>query len=393
MRRAAFGLVGALAVSACATVSDEATTVTLTVVGPPIAASETIRPHFYAMPELPEGMTSGGGILEQHWSMWGREDRSAAFESADEYRATQCAPTSPPVAGREQVLDAIVERARDTRVVIVNESHYVTLHRDFTRRLIERLRPLGYTVFAAETFSNLDGEPDPAVVHADLPYPHITTGYYSAEPTFGRLVRRAQELGYRLGVYEQVHDPEDARDDDINARIVKRETAQAAHLAEILETMGPEERLVVHVGYAHARESISIDSKGIEHAWMAARLKRATGIDPLTVSQFECRGGGAETQITQSRDYYGDWFDISVDHPLTTFRHGRAAWRFDDGYRAVAIPREYAATGDPLVIEAFAEGEPFDAVPIDRVYVEPGEDVRLALPPGRYTVRAVRLSE
>jgi len=48
-------------------------------------------------------------------------------------------------------------------------------------------------------------------------------------------------------------------------------------------------------------------------------------------------------------------------------------------------------TDEPLVIEAFAWGEPFDAVPVDRVFVEPNEATTLLLPPGRYRVRAVRL--
>lgn len=390
MIRAAPACAALLALAGCSTVPGNEPKVELTVAGPPIASSETAKPYLYAPPEIPEGM-SGGGALEQHWSMLGREDMAAAQPDADEYLPSDCAASDPAIAGTDAVLDEIVRRARDTRVTIVNESHYVTRHRDFSRRLIERLRPLGYTVFAAETFMNVDGEPDPALVNRPLPYPHIESGHYSSEPVFGQLVRRAKELGYRFGVYEQVFDPA-TRNDPVDEQIARREEAQAAHLAAILAEMGEDEKLVVHVGYSHARESIFRNAEGVETAWMAARLRRMTGIDPLTVSQFDCRGGSEATMLSQSRDYYADWFDMSVDHPLDGFRFGRAAWRFDEA-QAVAIPAALRPGSEPLVIEAFRAGEPFEAVPEDRVYVEPGEDVRLALRPGRYTVRAVRLAE
>ena len=83
-------------------------------------------------------------------------------------------------------------------------------------------------------------------------------------------------------------------------------------------------------------------------------------------------------------------FDLLIDHPVHGFRHGRSDWRFQDWAQAVDIPEPYANVSEPLILEAFVDGEPFDAVPVDRVWVEPGEDIKLALKPGRYTVRAVR---
>ena len=377
----------AVALAGCTTTAPPPQ-VELMIAGPPIAASETVHPFLYERPVLAEGEFSGG-IVEQGWAMLGREDR-AAVEGADEYAATVCPAPEGSVAGLEAVLDAIAERAAQTRVLIVNESHYLTAHREFSRRLARRLRIAGYTVFAAETFRNRNDGPDPVETHADFDYPHTEEGWYGREPVFGQLLRQAKTSGYRLTAYEQVYDPDAERGDDLAANIASREQAQAEHLAAILETMPRHEKLFVHVGYSHADEHDG-ENAGRD-VWMAARLKRLTGVDPLTIGQTECRGGADVVRLLPMPRDGSAPFDYALDHPVDGFRHGRAAWRFAEAL-AVPIPEPFAAAGEPLVIEAFREGEPFDAVPKDRVYVEPGEDVRLALAPRRYTVRAVRLSE
>ncbi|MEB3416485.1 hypothetical protein VCJ71_10440 [Alteriqipengyuania sp. WL0013] len=380
--------VAALALAGCVSAPDRPA-VELMVAGPPVAAADTATPMIYEVPALTEGEVSGG-MIEQGWSLLGREDRAASVSGGNEYNPAACAAKGETVSGTDAILDALVSEAAGARVVIINESHHVTRHRDFSRRLVERLRPLGYTVFAAETFANRDDGPDPVDDHAMLTYPHMRDGWYSGEPVFGRLVRTARQSGYRLAAYEQVHDPDAPRDEDWRVRVAAREQAQADNLGAILSAMGPDEKLVVHVGYSHADEREIED----EHSaiWMAARLRRLTGIDPLTIGQTICRGGSEEVRLLPMPDDGSAPFDFAIDHPLDGFRYGRAAWRFD-GKQAVGIPQPFAGSAAPLVVEAFREGEPFDAVPEDRVYFEPGEDVRLALPPGRYVVRAVRLPE
>ena len=361
--------------------------VELTVAGPPVAATDTAVPFLYEVPVLADGDVSGGR-LEQGWSMLGREDRAAAAPGEDEYKAKACPAPAGAVRGMEPVLEEIAAQAAAYRVLIINESHYVTRHRDFSRRLIERLRPLGYTVFAAETFLNVGDGPDPVDAHADLTYPHTQDGWYSKEPVFGQFVRSARNAGSLLAAYEQVHEPGTSDEGDWRARIASRETAQARNLAGVLDTMAPDEKLVVHVGYSHADERMVEDED--RSIWMAARLRRLTGIDPLTFGQIICRGGADEVRLLPMPSDGTAPFDFAIDHPLDGFRFGRASSRLD-GMHVVPIPQPLRPTTEALVIEAFRAGEPFDAVPQDRVYVEPGEDVRLALPPGRYTVRAVRL--
>lgn len=375
--------------AACSTVRD-GNDVVLDVAGEPIAASATGKPYLYTLETLPEGEPSYGRI-EQQWSMLGREDKAAAVTGSSEYAALDCPLPPGSAVGLDAILDTIAAEARATRIVIVNESHTVTRHRDFTRRLIERLRHDGFTTFAAETFSNTDDGTNPVNAEPSVPWPRLAEGYYSSEPVYGRLLRAAKAAGYRLAAYEQVHNPDAMADRSSAERIAAREEAQAQTLAQLVSEMSTDEKLIVHVGYSHADESLSDDPEA--SIWMAARLKRLTGIDPLTIDQTNCRGGSDTVRLLEMPHDEGVPFDFSVDHPLDTFAFGRPEWRFEDGFKPVVIPDAYREFPGPLVIEAFRVGEPFDATPEDRVYVEPGEDVRLSLRPGRYTVRAVRLGE
>ena len=321
--------------------------------------------------------------------MLGREDR-AALTGFWEYRAKACIPARPAVSGMDDAIAEIVRQAADTRVVIVNESHTVTRHRDTVARLLSALRPLGFTVYAAETFSNSEDEVDPIDAHPELRWAAAKDGYYSREPAFGRTIGLARSLGCRLVAYEETESQSAGRDADMTESIRARETAQAANLAQILATMAPEEKLIVHVGYSHASEVPLPNGDGSENLWMAARLKALTGIDPLTVSQTLCRSDGGLPFLAElPQDEPAGLVDLVLSQPVARFERGRPMWRREVGDAEVNLPPELRNRAGPLIVEAFRAGDPFSAVPMDRVYLEPGEDIPLLLPPGDYTVRAI----
>ena len=364
--------------------------VELVVAGPPISAEATGQAFVY---EDPHQIDPKREPLSQAYSMLGREDLAA--QSDNEYAPSPCALDAQTVTSEAEVIARIVDEALRHRVVIINESHTVTQHRDFSRKVIAALRPLGFTVLAAETFANnVEAGQDPVDLHAGLPYLTQNLGWYSREPVFGAMLREAKRLGYRFAAYEQVYDPDRVRpadDGDWRIDIRDRETEQAQNLAAILNAMAPEEKLIVHVGYSHAREAAVVDEDGWDDAWMAARLKRDHGIDPLTIAQTICRGSGDSLRLAAAPPSKVGFFDLLIDHPIAPFVHGRPAWRFAQGEQPVPVPPDLRPTEESWVIEVFPEGEPFDAVPVDRILVAPGEDVRLALKPGRYVARAVRL--
>jgi hypothetical protein len=382
----------ALVLHGCATSDRSVKTVQIDVAGPPIEASETGQAFLYDVPTANNGEFDGGRS-SQHWSMLGREDRSAAGNEA-EYKPRACAAEQGSRPGLANVIDAIAKRAASHKVVIINESHTVTRHRETTRQLLPKLRSLGFTVFAAETFTN-GPEPRPPIDdHANVSWVHRNDGYYSREPVFGRLIRDAKGLGYRLAAYEHFDKPDEPTPTSDEESIRRREAGQAENLAKIISSMGPDERLLVHVGYSHAKEASQEWSEGNEILWMAGELKNLTGIDPLTVVQTECRSDGGEPFLAISPDQAdSDWYDMIVSHPVDVFADNRPVWRRAGGDIEVSIPDGLRLTKEPLIIEAFMVGDPFDAVPIDRIYVEPDENLPLLLPPGRYVARAVKIGK
>lgn len=81
-----------------------------------------------------------GGTLDSAAIEPGPFSRALNVESADRYR-------------RAEVRDAvreIVARARNTRIVILNEAHHSPRDRAFGLEVARALRPLGYNMLAAE---------------------------------------------------------------------------------------------------------------------------------------------------------------------------------------------------------------------------------------------------
>lgn len=321
-------------------------------------------------------------------SMFGREDLIAG--SSDDYKSTGCTPLPSGMSA----IDEIVHRARQTSIVVINESHERSQHRGFAADVAQRLRPLGYDTLALETLSNppadLPAQYLPRfITQPDLPYLEDNDGQYLSEAGYGRLGRQAKALGYRLLRYEDNTHNEQARPVSPDQQIAFREEAQASNLTSFLKTR-PTAKLLVYVGFSHAAEVQRADGR----MWMAARLKEKTGIDPLTISQTTCRGGSGAVHLSVlPSDQPAGTFDLVVDHPRERFVRGRPAWRQEKGDQIVDIPRAMRPTEGWRVIEARPVGEAVTSVPVDRVAIRPGEDVALMLPRGRYSLRVIDVRE
>ena len=301
---------------------------------------------------------------------------------------------------------AIVERARDTRVVIVNETHDNPRDRAFILAVAEALRPLGYSVYSAETLAN---QP-PAFAAAEMErltregYARRSSGGYTIDPMFAHLVRGVVALGYRPLGHEATITPEFVATPR-EEQVALREQAQAENLASALAAAAPEEKFLVHVGYSHAAEQPLGPTR---QEWMALRLKRLTGIDPLTVDQtWLTEFGGLRALHAALAPRVGEapkvflkdgqsvqrpaqqWlpagtFDLEVVHPPIRTVGGRPDWLRSTGRRAVAIPAELLPREGRRLVQAFAAGEADDAVPLDQAIVTAGEEppVIYVLPEG-----------
>ncbi len=315
-------------------------------------------------------------------------------------------PVVPDGLEAQPAIQEIVRAATGRRVVMLNEAHHVGMHREFARRMLRPLRDAGFTHLACEAFANSKDEG--FAVNAELlGYATLDTGHYISDPFFAELVREAVELGFELVAYETL-DRRPPGEESPAASINRRETSQSEQLAAVL-TADPDARVFVYCGYSHLTES-PIDFDGVQVRWLAARLREATGIDPLTVSQtsYYPRSTGAKDKAGivgyQSgdafvlRDKDGLWsakpeeYDIELLHPNTAPVAGRPGWVFRASDREqVVIDLTASEIRENAVIVVTRAGEAMDAIPSDVVVVQPNQrNASVSLRTGEYRIWLVR---
>lgn len=272
-------------------------------------------------------------------------------------------------------IEAIAELARGHRAVLFNEAHHLPLTRTLTIELLAKLRAEGFDTFAAETLYASDTK------LATRGYPVQDSGFYTNEPLCAEMVRTALRLGYRVVAYES----DDGSSGDA------RESAQARNLYERVFKRDPNARLVVDAGYAHIQES----GKYLGGASMAQHLRKLSGIDPLTVEQTMLiphpdpahdhpwyTAVVQQLKPTQPLVFIGrdgapwalrEGYDVSVFFPPEILRRGRPTWLALGGLRQpYLVSGETACRGQyPCLVEARYAGEGDDAIPADRLALDP----------------------
>ena len=296
-------------------------------------------------------------------------------------------PDLPDSCRTSAALPALLESAASHRICLINEAHHLPHHRAFTRRLLSGLFERGYRHLALEaiTFYSLF---DSLANTVELP---LATGYYFREPEMAELAREAQRIGYRIFGY----------DDRSGGPQPAREIAGANHIARVARTH-PNDKVLVHCGYAHARE-------GVYSPWgkaLAQFLADSLGTDPLTVSQTAY----ATAEITEARvvnnqncrpaSDTSSQFDFYVLHPNLTTGDNRPDYKWVASQRvprSVDLPKQLRERGGtvwvfrgdirPLLRDSTRTfGLP---APLDVLTVNTGaEKVRVAGPQGRGTVIA-----
>jgi hypothetical protein len=306
-------------------------------------------------------------------------------------------------AAARDAIAAIVAASHGRRVVMLNESHSASRHRLFLARVARALRPEGFDILAAETFTNAEAS-TVSGMKAGKPFTP-SEGYYTCDPIFAEAAREALGLGYRLGAYEQRPDQFDRALKGAEA-IARRETSQAANLAALLDA-NPGSRVLVHVGFSHLRKTP--DWAG--NLWLAARFKENTGIDPLSVSQAYSGSfapHGQDQPLTQAVlarfspkapivvDAGGKSLaaemagaDMAVFHPALPDIDGRPGWLAADKVRKrIVVPVPKRAATETVIIQAVHSNDPERTVPADQHVLAKGETrAVLFLRPGSYRIR------
>ena len=294
-------------------------------------------------------------------------------------------------------VQSVVEASRGQQVVMLNEAHHIPQSREFARRLALALHEEGFTYFAAETFA-------PGVASTQKAgYPTHSTGYYSAEPVFGELIRSAVKAGYTLVPYEaEVYKQGGSITDQIN----DRERQQAENLKARIFDKDPSARVFIYVGYSHNLEAPQ-DQGGMQTKWMALRLRELTGINPLTVDQvngLRLAGPGSDSPLRQAvlrlkspqmvsvlKNVQGQLLrlpgqnrDIQVVHPDETLIAGRPGWLYGAGRKAIVVQVPATPGTGRKLVQAFYSGEDPAAIPADQVMMNRPGKTTLLLLPGTY---------
>lgn len=321
--------------------------------------------------------------------------------------------TSSPIDEYEPqpAIETVAALADKNQVVMINEEHDTPLHRAFTTRLLPVLYAKGFRYFAAETFAETDE------TIRKRGYPSHKTGFYVNDPVFGETVREALRLGFKIVPYEYpsenlIECQKQGKDADFCQN--ERERGQAQNLYDRILRKDPQAKILVHVGRGH-NQQVKLET----WAMMGWHFKDITGITPLSVNQMLSERSEPKYEsglyryvlnkwkfdeptvfVNKARKYFDSYgYNLAVFHPRSTFEKGRPTWLKTLGGRKsenISLkklklePGKNIFTGsEPVLIQAFYDGESADAIPIDQIILYPNKNIpALMLPKGKFRIRA-----
>ena len=292
----------------------------------------------------------------------------------------------------------IIGQSKLNKIIIINEAHHNSLHRAFTKSLLQDLFNNGYKNLGLEDLTN--GEKKDSMLY-DRKYPTKETGFYIKDPQFGDLVRTAINIGYKVFPYEQTTGS--------NGKL--REIEQARNIKKVIEK-NPDEKFLIHCGFGHVLEGIH-NSLG---KTMAGRITEYTKINPLTINQVVYSEKSKpeynhpllkafnleEPTILLDKEnnpYKNEqrqsWTDISLFHPNTQYINERPNWLFKNNNKGVKINLNNIDILFPVMILAYKKGENINtAIPMDIIEIENKNKLAfLSLKKGDYEIVVVNQIE
>lgn len=287
-------------------------------------------------------------------------------------------------------LSYIVEKAKKHHFTLINETHYNSQHRAFTKDLLMPLWKEGYRYLALEAL----GYEDTGL--RERGYPILATGYYIKDSNFANLVREALRIGYQLVAYETQNGSDGTLRDRDQANNIYRQTWEKDKKGKVL----------VHAGYSHIFEAG--DSY---YEPMGYQLKKLSSQEIMTIDQVQMVGlndtlklhpyyreASRKNELSEPTVFINSkgkvivdpilklGTDIQVYHPMTRFDLGRPHWIKSRKLRQVPLPPEITALEGRL-LQALPQGEVEEAVPIDQFIIANGR--ALILPAGKYNLRII----
>jgi len=289
-------------------------------------------------------------------------------------------------------------RAKREKVIMLNEAYAKPLHRAFALSLLADLYQEGFRYLAMEMLNNYAGH--------SLSKLTLRTGYYTAEPVAGELVRTALDMGFTLVSYEDTL--------AYKHTTGQRDSIQALNLYKVLQ-QDTAARMLVYAEYAHISKKTSPEG----YVPMGQRFKELSGIDPLTIDQTDM---SEESNFGYGRVLYqayvqkfplktasiplienepvnvtnNDLYDLAIVHPPTSYVDGRPDWLSLQGLRKPTYvkPGLTKSLGSPFLAQAYYrdemegnENKTWQLVPADQTWLTSSrKNYLFFLKKGKYTI-------
>jgi hypothetical protein len=303
------------------------------------------------------------------------------------------------VAGLRDIVHVDARRyirfvAKAHQVIMINEAYEKPMHRAFAISLLADLYRQGFRYLAMEMLNNFS--------YHTLDHLNLSTGYYTAEPVAGELVREALNLGFKLVSYEDtaasVHNNN------------QRDSIQAQNIYKIIQ-QDSAAKILVYAEYAHISKKATADG----YIPMGLAFKQISGIDPLTIDQTDMTEGSNFSYGDVFYQAYlqkyplktpsiamigndivnvtnNDLYDVSVIQPPTLYEEGRPTWLTLEGMKKPILIKP--TTTSAFLVQAYYQDEieknentPWELVPADQTYIRTGKNnYVLYLRPGKYTI-------
>jgi hypothetical protein len=278
--------------------------------------------------------------------------------------------------------EAIPEIASKHRIVMIMEDHFCSKHREMITAMLPIFRENEFVTYAAEGI----GRTTPVLGAED--FPSNQTGFYTADPQFANLIRRAISLDFEVVGYDFGTSSHEARE------------AYAADRLSGLFEIRPDSRMVIHAGFAHVFKN----ETDLGRRWLASLLWEKTGVEPFTIWQWSEMHDGQEYRavadaISNSQDFnepillmpppstnsglvdVPDVDAILVHPPDSSIAPASRTVLFPANMHRVV--GRWQTEEWPVVVLAKSDVEPDDSVPLDQVLLREGEhDFVLWVPKG-----------
>jgi hypothetical protein len=219
-------------------------------------------------------------------------------------------------------------------------------------------------------------------------------GFYTAEPIFAAVIRRARELGFDVFGYEA--DGWSLPSMTAAERANAREQGQARNLQREIARWPKKEKFVIFAGFAHIRNDFLMRGPATgDVRSMASYLAQWTGIDPLSVDLTACAYAAPEPETVQGRIFlqangrplisagYAGSVDGQIRLPVSDGKSVSPGY-----YRhllgiAVEVPNGLHPQDEAVLVEAREVDGDINAIAYDRILLRPGERFPLYLKAGR----------